>query len=58
MQETPKRDHPITTRFRATQKDLAVLAARQEGVTLSEFVRQAVVTSAAQTLTPRTVPGA
>ena len=53
MQETPKRDHPITTRFRETQRDLAVLAARQEGVTLSEFVRKAVATSAAQTLTPR-----
>ena len=58
MQETPKRDHPITTRFRETQRDLAVLAARQEGVTLSEFVRKAVGISAAQTLTPRPGPGA
>ena len=58
MKETPNRDHPITTRFRETQKDLAVLAARHEGVTLSEFVREAVLESTARVLTPRTGPGA
>ena len=58
MKETPNRDHPITTRFRETQKDLAVLAARQEGITLSELVRMAVLESTARILTPRTGPGA
>ena len=35
MKDTRNRDHPITARFRPTRKDLAVLAARQQGVTES-----------------------
>ena len=52
------RDEKVGARLRETQKDFAVLAARQEGMTLSEFVRTAVLESAARVLTPRTGPGA
>ena len=53
MREAPLHDQALNTRVRPTQKELAVLAARHEGVTLSEFVREAVISSAARVLTPR-----
>ena len=54
MKETPLRDHLVGARMRENQKDLVVLAAREESVTISEFVRMAVLESAARVLTPRT----
>lgn len=56
MKDTPLRDSPITTRFRETDRDFVIIAARKSGVTVSEFVRTAVVSSAAQILSPRTGP--
>ncbi len=53
MKETPLRDHLVGARMRANQKDLVVLAARQEGVTISELVRTAVLESTARILAPR-----
>ena len=58
MKETPLRDHLIGARMREVQKDLVVLAARQEGVTISELVRSAVMASATQILTPKSGSGA
>ena len=52
MKDTPLRDEALSTRVRLTQKELAVLAARQQGVSLSEFVRAAVAESTARVLTP------
>ena len=56
MKDTPTRTNRITTRFRDTDKDMIVLAARREGITLSELVRVAVVSSAVRILTPRPGP--
>lgn len=58
MKDTPNPSHLVGARFREDDKDMVILAARREGVTLSELVRMAVLASAARILTPRSGPGA
>lgn len=51
MKETPNRDHLVGARVRETEKDRIILAARIQGITLSELVRMATLDASGRILT-------
>ena len=53
MKETPNRDRAINTKVRESEKDRIVLAAKLQGVTISELVRTAVLATTTRILIPQ-----
>ena len=51
--ETPRREYAIGARVRAGEKDRILLAAKLQGVTISELVRMATMESTARILALR-----
>lgn len=51
MKETPNRDHLVGARVRESEKDRIILAAKLQGVTLSELVRMATLDTTTRILT-------
>ena len=51
MKDTPKRSELLFARVREAEKEMIVLAAKKEGITLSELVRMAVLDVTTRILT-------